>query len=126
MFERSQKKKWRFQTQTISVSNPLLFHPNFKTNYELKLPLFADRLGVSNPTSRDKFLAAVHELKLFGGPVPDERQFRLNVQGANNKVVTPRTKKRSLPARPPNMQLHEGKILDLFISLIVRQREETK
>jgi len=67
--------------------------------------LAQDRLGVSNPTSRDKLLAAVHELKLFGGPVPDERQFRLNAPGSNNKVASPRTKKRSLPARPLDMQL---------------------
>ncbi|KAJ7373151.1 hypothetical protein OS493_014299 [Desmophyllum pertusum] len=63
-----------------------------------------DRLGVSNPTSRDKLLAAVHELKLFGGPIPDEKQFRLNVPGTNNRAVSPRTKRRSLPARPANMQ----------------------
>ena len=63
--------------------------------------LFADRLGVSNPTTRDKLLAAVHELKLFGGPVPDERQFRLNVPRDNNNGISPRTKKRSLPERPP-------------------------
>ena len=103
----------------------MLFHANFKTNYELKLLLFADRLGVSNPTSRDKFLAAVHELKLFGGPVPDGRQFRLNVQGGSNKVVTPRTKKRSLPTRPPNMQLHEGKSLS-FIDSEAKRRNEIR
>lgn len=66
--------------------------------------LVLDRLGVANPTSRDKLLAAVHELKLFGGPIPDERQFRLNVPGTNNRAVSPRTKRRSLPARPANMQ----------------------
>lgn len=54
---------------------------------------FPDRLGVSNPTSRDKLLAAVHELKLFGGSIPDERMFR-----------SPRPKRRSLPARPVGMQ----------------------
>ncbi|XP_078345060.1 uncharacterized protein LOC144630568 isoform X2 [Oculina patagonica] len=65
---------------------------------------YLDRLGVANPTSRDKLLAAVHELKLFGGPIPDERQFRLNVPGTNNRAASPRTKRRSLPARPANMQ----------------------
>ena len=74
----------------------------------------ADRLGISNPTSRDKLLAAVNELKLFGGPVPDERQFRLNVPGNGNKgFLSPRTKRRSLPARPSNMQLQNGKTLNL-------------
>lgn len=53
---------------------------------------YLDRLGVSNPTSRDKLLAAVHELKLFGGSIPDERMFR-----------SPRPKRRSLPARPAGM-----------------------
>ena len=83
---------------------------------DLKI-LFADRLGVSNPTTRDKLLAAVHELKLFGGPVPDERQFRLNVPGNNNNGISPRTKKRSLPERPPGNAhllfkeiLNEGKL----------------
>ena len=56
------------------------------------LILFPDRLGVSNPTSRDKLLTAVHELKLFGGSIPDERMFR-----------SPRPKRRSLPARPAGM-----------------------
>jgi len=74
----------------------------------------ADRLGISNPTSRDKLLAAVHELKLFGGPVPDERQFRLNVPGNGNKgFLNPRTKRRSLPTRPSNMQLQNGNTLNL-------------
>ena len=79
--------------------------------------LFTDRLGVSNPTTRDKLLAAVHELKLFGGPVPDERQFRLNVSANNNNGISPRTKKRSLPERPPGNAhllfkeiLNEGKL----------------
>lgn len=69
-----------------------------------RLILFPDRLGVSNPTSREKLLAAVHELKLFGSSVPDERQFRLSVPGSKNGMVSPRTKRRSLPARPTNMQ----------------------
>ena len=83
---------------------------------DLKI-LFADRLGVSNPTTRDKLLAAVHELKLFGGPVPDERQFRLNAPGNNNNGISARTKKRSLPERPPGNAhlflkeiLNEGKL----------------
>ena len=76
--------------------------------------LTADRLGISSPTSRDKLLAAVHELKLFGGPVPDERQFRLNVPGNGNKgFPNARTKKRSLPTRPSNMQLQNGNTLNL-------------
>lgn len=75
----------------------------------------SDRLGISNPTSRDKLLAAVQELKLFGGPVPDERQFRLNVPGNGNKgFLSPRTKKRSLPTRPSNMQLQNGNTLNLL------------
>ena len=67
--------------------------------------LVSDHLGVSNPTSRDKLLAAVHELKLFGGPVPDERQFRLGVPSTNHKGASQRPNRRSLPARPANMQL---------------------
>lgn len=67
--------------------------------------LVSDHLGVSSPTSRDKLLAAVHELKLFGGPVPDERQFRLGVPGSDDRGSSQRLKRRSLPARPANMEL---------------------
>ena len=100
---------------------------------DLKI-LFADRLGVSNPTTRDKLLAAVHELKLFGGPVPDERQFRLNVPANNNNGIIPRTKKRSLPERPPGNThllfkeiLNEGKLISaskiyLFVYQITRNK----
>ncbi|XP_067019769.1 uncharacterized protein [Acropora muricata] len=74
-----------------------------------------DRLGISSPTSRDKLLAAVHELKLFGGPVPDERQFRLNVPANGNKgFPNPRNKRRSLPTRPSNMQLQNGSLNSQF------------
>lgn len=66
---------------------------------------YLDHVGVSNSTSRDKLLAAVHELKLFGGPVPDERQFRLGVPGSDDRGSSQRPKRRSLPARPANMQL---------------------
>jgi len=83
---------------------------------------YLDHLGVSNPTSRDKLLAAVHELKLFGGPVPDERQFRLNAPGSNNKVASPRTKKRSLPARPLDMQLlPDGTLSSRGLDLVERK-----
>lgn len=92
---------------------------------------FSDHLCVSNPTSRDKLLAAVHELKLFGGPVPDERQFRLNAPGSNNKVASPRTKKRSLPARPLDMQLlpdgnYKMKLMSFLLSKNVRKTMKMK
>lgn len=81
-----------------------------------------DRLGISNPTSRDKLLAAVHELKLFGGPVPDERHFRLNVPGTGNKdVIIPRSKRRSLPVRPPEMQLRSGSLNTQILDTIERK-----
>ena len=37
--------------------------------------------------------------------MPDERQFRLSVPGTNDRGASQRPKRRSLPARPANMQL---------------------
>lgn len=86
--------------------------------------LTRDRLGISSPTSRDKLLAAVHELKLFGGPVPDERQFRLNVPGNGNKgFPNARTKRRSLPTRPSNMQLQNGSLNSQFDAIERKHRK---
>lgn len=102
-----------FGLEMHDIAKPILQSKEFKSKTILVF-VTVDRLGISSPTSRDKLLAAVHELKLFGGPVPDERQFRLNVPGNGNKgFPNPRTKRRSLPTRPSNMQLQNGNTLNL-------------
>ena len=46
-------------------------------------------MGIVNPSARDKLLAAIHELKLFGGPLPDNKHFSGNNNTHHKRRLLP-------------------------------------